>query len=66
MSAKDFKTSSRRGSRRRNASAVEEHSVRAPDVGETAQTGLKVYRFDLSVAGGTVLPLSEMRRIKRL
>lgn len=66
MSAKDFKTSSRRGRRRRTAGAAEEHSVSPPDVGETAQTGLKVYRFDLSVAGGTALPLSEMRRIKRL
>jgi len=68
MSAKDFKARSlsRVGRRRRDANIAEEPSVRVPDAEETAQAGLKIYRFDLSAAGGMDLLFDAMRRGKRL
>ena len=68
MSAKDFKarSPSRGGRRRRDANTAEEPPVRVPDAEGAAQAGLKIYRFDLSTAGGTDLLFDAMRRGKRL
>jgi len=68
MSAKDLKTRAPSGGRRRqrDANVAETHSARAPDIGELARAGLKIYRFDVSAASGTALPFQVVRRIKEL